>query len=238
MKTKFKAFVSGLVKLVVPVVVSVVLIAGVLWTNGYNLIDLMTGKSSGRRARIPNEVLSGEVLASYEEDDKGRRVTIVEIESAMRQIGEVTTVSYSYSGIESASDCADLFGHNFEVTRNRLEVDYSGTIRAGYSIGDIRCDVDNDNQVIIVTLPKPEVFSNDIIPGDVRWDDNVFNRVEADVASQLINEARAKQLDKAIDNGLFRDANASAQDIIRDVLSDLCDYDVVFEGGQASDAFV
>lgn len=170
----------------------------------------------------------GKIISAYSEPEEATVVTIVEIESAMSQIGEITTVQYEYSGEAYSSDCNKLFNWEIGFTENSIEVFYEGVIRAGYVIEDIEVSVDQDSRTILITLPEAQVFSNEIITQDVEWDDNIFNRIDPDVASDLVEEAREEELEEAIDNGLYDDAEANAKSVIENVLAEFSDYQVVF----------
>lgn len=222
----------NVIKSFAPTVIVVLLIFGIFWFKGIDVLALLFDTEDAKTSHIPDEVVKGKILSSYEDTEDSKVVTVVEIESALRQIGEVTTVAYSYSGSTGQSEPGKALGMEFDFVSNNIMVSYSGTIRAGYVIGDINCEVDNDNHVITVKLPEPQVFSNEINVQNVCWDDNVFNRVDPDIASQLTAEARNSELDEAIDSGLYSAAGESAEKIIRQVLAKLCDYEVVFESEQ------
>ena len=208
-----------------------------LGMNGVKPLDLMsylglTDKSTPIDV-MADEVIEGKIVKSYADPEECSVVTIVEIESAMQQVGEITTVAYDYSGIAVESDCAEFIVWEVGFTRNRIEVEYEGTIRAGYVIDDIHFELDQENKTITVTLPEVQVFSNEITDQEIEWDDNFFNHIDPDIAADLIDEAKEEELDEAIDNGLYQDAEANAQETIRGVITNLCDYEVVFDNNQA-----
>ena len=209
---------------------TIVIVALFLGVNGVNALELFKHEDETKtkgRAIIPTEI-TGQILSSYSDTEECRVVTIVEVESAMSQIGEITTVSYDYSGVSYESDCSKFFQWEVGLTRNSIEVEYEGTIRAGYVIEDIQVSVDNENEIITLTLPDVQIFSNEITDEDIDWDNNFFNHIDPDAATDLIEEAREDELEEAIENGLYTEAEENAKMVITNILSEVCDYEIVF----------
>ena len=175
-----------------------------------------------------SSAVDGTVLKSYYDSEEGSTVTMVEIESAMSRVGELTTVKYDYSGVTFSSDYCQIADWDVPFTRNMLAVEYDGTIRAGYTVSDIEFAVDDDSHIITVTLPDMEVFSNEINDREIGWEDNAFNHIRPDAVSDILAEAKSVELEAALQGGLEQDAQDSAEAVIADVLSKVCDYDVEF----------
>ena len=201
---------------------------------GFKPADLVSLFSAGMNESgdldiLIDKAVDGTVLKSYYGSEEGSTVTMVEIESAIARIGELTTVSYNYSGVTFASDCNRIIDWDVPFTRNMLAVEYEGSIRAGYTVSDIEIVVDDESQIITVTLPELEVFSNEIATQDVEWEDNLLNHISPDAVTDILDEARDEELEAAFGAGIEQEAQDSAEAIILDVLSKLCDYEVVFE---------
>ena len=183
---------------------------------------------SGNLDILIDKAVDGTILKSYYAPEEGSTVTMVEIESVMARIGELTTVSYDYSGVTFMSDYSQIIDWDVPFTRNMLAVEYAGTIRAGYTVSDIEFVVDDEAQIITVTLPEMEVFSHEIAAQDIEWEDNILNHISPDAVTDILDEAKGEELEAAFDAGLAQEAEDSAEAIILDVLSKLCDYEVVF----------
>ena len=215
--------------------VSMVLVGAGLW--GVYGFDFLAPQEIPDKASaidvIPDKVIEGEIIDSYADEEECNVVTIVEIESAMKQVGEITTVAYKYSGVVVESDCSKFMEWEVGFTRNSIEVDYEGTIRAGYVIEDINFEVNQENKTIMVTLPEVQVFSNVITNQDVQWEDNFFNHIDPDIATDLLEKARKEELDEAVENGLYLQAENNARLTIIGVISELCDYKVTFASNQS-----
>lgn len=155
-------------------------------------------------------------------------VSIEEVEARLLEIGEMSTALYEYEGVITESDCDELFDYDLPWTRYFVELEYEGEIRAGYEIKDIDVTVDDDEMIIYIELPEPEVFSNEITDRDLEWSDGLFNEVDPDIEIELTEEVKEEELEAAIDAGLFERAETSAQNTIRGMLAIYTDYEVVF----------
>lgn len=180
---------------------------------------------------LPDEV-EGKIIGSRTIPEEGSIVTTVEIDSAISQIGEIATVSYSYSGIAYKTDSRRAFDQNVPLTEYTVEVAYEGVIRAGYVMSDIDYHIDDENRIITFRLPEAQVFSNEITDYDDICDDNIFNRIPPELITDLIMDSKEDELEEAIENGLFLEASESAQSAIREVVTGLCDYEVEFSANE------
>ena len=213
------------------IAIGAVVFSSFSFADVFSLLGIIDSNSSGVSGLL-NRPVDGKILSSYANADEGSVVTIVEINSALSRIGELTTVSYSYNGITFESDSRQIGDWNVPFTRNSVAVEYEGVIRAGYTVSDINVELDNEARTILVTLPPVEVFSNEITYQDADWEDNTFNHISPDAISNLLEEAKEEELDAAFDNGITENAEESAMSIISDVLAKVSDYEIVFENSE------
>lgn len=229
MKTSgFKGFVVSAVTKVAVVSIVVLALVGVQSTGLLSFMGLESDDHNSLSILV-NEAMEGRIINSYSNEDEGSVVTMVEIDSALSRIGELATVSYGYSGVTFSSDSRQIMDWDVPLTRNMVAVEYEGVIRAGYVVSDIEYAIDDESQTITVTLPTMEVFSNEISVQGLDWQDNPLNHISPDAATNLLDEARYEELEAAYDSGLAQEAEDSAETIITDVLSKICDYEIVFE---------
>ncbi len=154
-------------------------------------------------------------------------VTNTVIRRKLNSIGELATYEYTYEGyITREADKQWVILNN--LTKSTVEIDYEGTIKAGISVGDIDINVDDDDMVIYLTMPRPTIISNEI--EITNYEENVawFGSVEGNTASNLTNSAKEEELEEAIDQGLYRNASENAEQIISDLLSVYDEYELVF----------
>lgn len=154
-------------------------------------------------------------------------VTNTVVQRKLSALGELATYSYSYSGDITYTADKDWFIFN-SLTESTVYIEYEGEIKAGIDVAGIDVYVDQDEQVIYITLPRPIVISNNITSTEYSEDISVFGEVSGDTSDALLDEAREDELDEAIDCGLMDYATINAQEAIEDLLSIYDDYEVVF----------
>lgn len=227
-----KKTMSGILTTFICLTNTIVMAILVLGINGISLTDLLSTVLAEKASHSPvlyyERPIEGKVLSSYEIPEEGSVVTTVEISSAMSQIGELATCSYSYSGIRGRNDSRVVFDYSIPFTENTVEVAYEGVIRAGYIVSDIDFELDQEGRTITVILPEVQVFSNEITDYDDLCDDNVLNRIPPEAISDLIMEAKEGELNEAVENGLYLDAYNNAQTVIEETIGQICDYEIRF----------
>ena len=157
--------------------------------------------------------------------------TIITVESALSEIGELTTSRWDYKDEVEFENTRQLFKKfNVPFTTNSVEIEYSGVIKAGYQLDDLDITVNNVNQKIYVDIPDPQVLDNYIADESIKIikeKNNIFNPVNQEyVMSQLTSE-KNRQLEKAIEEGLYPKAREEAEEQIERKLAGL-EYKVVF----------
>lgn len=212
-----------------------VLLAMIVFGNGFSFRSIlsMVGLSGNPSTvdMVAGKIDGGKILSSYSNPNTCTTTTIVEVEAAMSELGELITVSYDYEGIALESDCRRFLKWSIGFTRNSVEIDYEGCVKAGYDISEIKFEVDTENNVIRVTLSRPEIFSNEITATDVISEDNIFNHIDPDTATDLLMESKYEELVEAVDNGLYEQAEINAKIVIKNVISGICDCKIEFAEG-------
>ena len=142
-------------------------------------------------------------------------------------IGELSTYSYEYEGEAEMEYDRDWVVLNF-LTDTEIDIEYRGVIKAGISIDQVGIEVDNELMIIFISLPRPQILSNEIEMTAYDADVDVFGKVDGDDASTLLEVAKMDELDRAIADGLLVEASANAEQIITDLLSVYDDYEIRF----------
>ena len=153
------------------------------------------------------------------------------VERRLESIGELATYAMTYSGHTEARSARQVFGLNVPGTRNSVEIAYSGTIKAGYVVADIRAEVDAEAGVIRIALPEVKVISNAIDEDTLQYVErnNIFNPIRGDAAAGYLEDIRKAELEKAVEMGLYDKARENAEAIIRESLAQFSGYTVAFE---------
>lgn len=157
-------------------------------------------------------------------------VTIITVESALSEIGELATSRWDYNDVAEFENTRQFFKINVPLTTNSVEIAYSGVIKAGYQLDDLDITVNNTNRKIYVDIPDPQVLDNYIADESIeiiKEKNNIFNPVNQEyVMSQLTNE-KNRQLEKALEEGLYQKAREEVEEQIGRKLAGL-EYEVVF----------
>lgn len=100
----------------------------------------------------------------------------------------------------------------------------------GYDVEEITIEVDNDSQKIYISLPAPKVLDNYVIWDSVkcREENNILNPIDFEQYQGLISEIEDEGLALVEADGIYEDAKANMETIIRNFLSGFEDYEIVF----------
>ena len=149
------------------------------------------------------------------------------VHKKLEAVGEIASYKYVYDGYMTRESDRGWEFLNF-LTESSVEVDYTGTIKAGVNVDDIEIEVDDKDKVIYLTMPRPIIISNEIDITHYSEEVAIFGGVAGDTANSMMDIAREEELQEAINDGLMRNANENAKEIIRGLLSVYDDYEIVF----------
>lgn len=158
-------------------------------------------------------------------------VTDLMAESRLEAIGEFATYQYVYSGVKEKTDTRTLLDSiPIPGTTHYQKYAYSGTVKVGYPVSDIKIHVDSLRKEIYVTLPEPSVLSNTIEQDLSVYEqvNNILNPIRGNAIAEMEQEIKQEELQKATDEGLFELAEEHAKELIADLLSAFEGYAVVF----------
>lgn len=123
-------------------------------------------------------------------------------------------------GSNSPGVFTQAFGKNVPLTKHTIDVEYNGVIKVGYEVRDIDISVDSENLIINVVLPKAKVLDNYIETYETVDDDNLINSIKSDEVERYLDDVvEPKELEEAIENGIYEDAEENAKKLIMDELS-------------------
>ena len=212
------------------------------------VIVLVSQVSNGNVARAYGAVkdwfenpkgLIGAIADATKAEDK-ISVTIVEVKNELVPIGELATYSFEYEGFENINCKKVLLNHDLPGTKYTIKLGYSGCVKVGYDFTAIDVDVDNDKQIIKVSLPKQIVIANGIDNSKLKIDDsevglinNILNPVESDLVTNRVAELEQQKYDEAVNKyNINEAAEDNAKTIITEARSAFTDlgYEIIFVG--------
>ena len=160
-----------------------------------------------------------------------RIVTVEEVEVVLVDVSQFSTYSGEYTTTKSA-EYTRYFLDNIAVpgTTNTINLECKGLVKVGYDVDEITIKVDNDSQKIYISLPAPKVLDNYVIWDSVkcREENNILNPIDFEQYQGLISEIEDEGLALVEADGIYEDAKANMETIIRNFLSGFEDYEIVF----------
>ena len=176
---------------------------------------------------------SREAIIAEEEKFHGIILTNENVMSQLNEISELMTYSQEYAGRASVVDSLQVPYTDMDIwgTQHEIEIMYSGTIKVGYDLRQVKTVVNNQKKEIYIQLPKNPIVDNNLPQENVTCvqDNNIFNPIRADEVSVRLSEIKAQQLQAAIDGGIYEKAEEHMKEIIIKTLAKLhSEYKVVF----------
>ena len=160
-----------------------------------------------------------------------RIVTVEEVEVVLIDVSQFSTYSGEYTTTKSA-EYTRYFLDNIAVpgTTNTINLECKGIVKVGYDVDEITIKVDNDSQNIYISLPAPKVLDNYVIWDSVkcREENNILNPIDFEQYQGLISEIEDEGLALVEADGIYEDAKANMETIIRNFLSGFEDYEILF----------
>ncbi len=105
-----------------------------------------------------------DVVIVETEEERMIRVT-KQVEKALQNSSELTTVKHRYDAVGIFSDVKKIFKKiPLKFTETKIVYVYSGEVTAGIDLSDLKIDVvsTGDNKKIIITLPDVKVLDSDV----------------------------------------------------------------------------
>ncbi|MBO4926638.1 MAG: DUF4230 domain-containing protein [Clostridiales bacterium] len=209
-------------------------IVGALALTGVAAIVLMVSgwKPFQTSAKVKN---SGSREAIIEEEEKfhGIILTNENVMTQLNEIAELMTYSQEYAGRVSVVDSLQVPYTDMDIwgTQHEIEIMYSGTIKVGYDLRELKAVVNNQKKEIYITLPKNPIVDNNLPQEKVTCvqDNNIFNPIRADEVNVRLSEVKEQQLQAAINDGIYEKANQHMREIIIKTLATVhSEYKVIF----------
>ncbi|MBP5492682.1 MAG: DUF4230 domain-containing protein [Clostridiales bacterium] len=176
---------------------------------------------------------SREAIISEEEKFHGIILTNDTVMTELNAISELMTYSENYAGTATVVDSIQVPYTDMDIwgTQHQIEIMYSGTIKVGYDLEQVKVTVNNQKKEIYVVLPKTPIVDNNLPQEKVTvvQDNNVFNPIRADEVNVRLSEIKEDQMRIAVENGIYEAAETHMKEIIVKTLAQVhSDYTVVF----------
>ena len=144
------------------------------------------------------------------------------VESSLKEVKELTTLKYHYKNIASFESSQQFQGIKLPFTTKSFLYTYEGDINAGVDLDQAKVNVDENNKIITIKLPKAKVLSHDIDEDSIMVFDeknSVFNPMELEDYTNFRKEEEAKVEKEVIKKGLLKKASKQTNKAIKDILN-------------------
>ena len=144
----------------------------------------------------------------------------VVLESQIRDISELASVTYTYTNMAQFESSNDFYGVKIPFTTKSFILTYDGTIKAGVDLSQATVDVEGNT--VRITLPQAAILSHEIDEDSVEVFDektSIFNPFTVEDFSSFQADQKTAMEEKALGKGLLDEAQAKAEASVRQLLS-------------------
>lgn len=151
-------------------------------------------------------------------DAEDNNMTTVVFER-IEKMNEMVSASQQYCIVDKATDKNTLFNLiDIPFSENSFWYRYEGTLKAGVNFNE--ATFDQVDSTIIVTLKQPYIISN--TPnmeksGVLEENNNIFNPIHVKDVDDFQSKCIAKSEEDALSGGLFAEAQANAEENLRNI---------------------
>jgi hypothetical protein len=172
------------------------------------------------------------VLGGLLEERPARTTTGPVVVEGVRELDQLATVRWTESVPVTRQSGGDVLERLFSGEEVLLIA--TGEVEAGVDLSEIgEDDVSVEGDTVTMRLPEPEILSSSLDEEKTRVYDRDFSPLNVHPNDELVEEARARALEKveaaARENGILKTAETNAQDSIRAFVTTLGFRDVRFE---------
>lgn len=164
-----------------------------------------------------NELLDQAVLLSK----VSKTITVEELSFEINKIGELATVEYLYTNAGVFENHRHIKDLQVPFTESSFVAKWSGIIKAGIDLEKIKTEIDEDNKIITILLPKSEILSNEFDNKSfevVDESNNILNQIKVEEVNEFIAENKDNIIKEVIDKGFLEKADINAKAIIENSL--------------------
>ena len=148
------------------------------------------------------------------------RLDAVVLETQIRDISELASVTYTYTNMAQFESSNDFYGVKIPFTTKSFILTYDGTIKAGVDLSQATVNV--EGSTVRITLPQAAILSHEIDEDSVEVFDektSIFNPFTVEDFSSFQADQKTAMEKKALGKGLLDEAQAKAEASVRQLLS-------------------
>ena len=133
-------------------------------------------------------------------------LTISNVEEILKPASDLISTKYYYTDADTYENYKELFGKRIPFTTDKVVFIYDGIISVGIDLAEVGYEINNDNKVIVITLPEIKILSNEIDADSFEFpymSDSVFNTTQMDDYTELIGKLKTEKAEELMGNSTF-----------------------------------
>ncbi len=151
----------------------------------------------------------------------GKKITSRTVEFGLRNIGELATQAGYFTNVQTISGSRDIFGVTVPFTQSKYVYSYDGVVKAGVDFREITVSLDEPAKTLTVSLPAARILDVNVDEDSlVVYDEskNIFSPLKMNDIKDSITALKEEVRQKAVDNGILRNAESNAETLIKGFL--------------------
>ncbi len=160
---------------------------------------------------------AGVLFGGRNNDDS---ITSTGLTQTLKTIDEMAVMEYNYTKVGKFTNSLKLNGWSIPLTEKSFLLTYSGKLKAGIDMSQIKVSV--SGKTITVTTPAVKVLSNEIDESSIEVYDegqNIFNPISVSDYTTFATRQKAKVELEALKNGLLTQAKQKVISTIKNHLN-------------------
>jgi septum formation inhibitor MinC len=162
-------------------------------------------------------------------------ITSKEVESVLKQVSELITSKYYYTNAADFDSVLTWFDSDWvnPFTKSSGYIIYDGIVSIGIDLNKVEYEIDNDNQIVTIKLPKERDLAHEIDDSSVKTNSKeaVFNNLDAKYYAELIDKLKKETETKIMNNKEYLEqVRSNTKIVIQDFFKNeekMADYEIL-----------
>ena len=157
------------------------------------------------------------------------------LRQALKQVSELITSKYYFTNAADFDSVLTWFGSDWvnPFTKSSGYIIYDGVVSIGIDLDKVEYEIDNENQIITIKLPKERVLAHEIDDSSVKTNskESVFNNLDAKYYAELIDKLKKETETKIMNNKEYLEqVRSNTKIVIQDFFKNeekMADYEIL-----------
>ena len=151
------------------------------------------------------------------------KLSVEQVEETLKPASDLITSRYYYTNAASFDSVLTWFGGiDNPFTHSKGYITYDGIVSVGINLNDITFDIDDEQQVITIHLPKEGILAHEIDNSTVITDakESIFNNLDAEYYAKLIDGLKKDTEKKVTGNSAYMtQVRKNTEQVLKNFLS-------------------